>query len=345
MIAMLDLFYAFCSGAFGAMMGASGAFVVTGCMCAIGMAALFGSPDSGFIHNCVTFGPMLLPAVTFAGGAAAAHYARKRGYVPYGEGRNINRALLNLQHPDVILFGGAIGALGYAVSMGMNGLGLGRMLDTSATAIVLIALALKVCFDREILGTPDEPTRKLGRFHPDSPCWQRPLTRAFDKTLYGGLIGGMASCCVAQVLASENAAFAQYGIFLPFAVSCLVLLLNLGGTQAPVTHHITLCAAYAMANGGGNIAWGILAAIIATFAADHLGRAFHMHGDCYVDPAAMAICVTTPLVQWLLPMTGLYQVWAEGLPWCLIAALLAVTWYIQQEQTDSRSSRTGNLAE
>ncbi len=323
---MTELFYAFCAGAFAAMMGASGAFVMTGCMCAIGMAALFAGVEGAFIHNCVAFGPMLLPAVTFAGGAAAAHYARWRGYVPRGEGRNIERALINLSKPDVILFGGFIGMMGYVMSTGLTKLGLGRMMDTSATAVALIALLLKVILDKELLS---KPTVGLFRFHPSAPCWQKSMTRPFDKVLYGGLIAGLAACCVEQVVASENATFAQYGIFLPFAVSCLVLLLNLGGTKAPVTHHITLCAAYAMANGGGSIAWGILAGISATFAADFLGRCFHVHGDCYVDPAAMAICTVTPLVQWLLPMTGLYQLWPDVLPWVILVVTLAASWALQ----------------
>lgn len=325
---LMNLFYAFCSGAFGAMMGASGAFVITGCMCAIGMAALWGGPEGSFIHNCVTFGPMLLPAVTFAGGAAAAHYARWRGYVPYGEGRNIAPALITLQRPDVVLFGGLTGAVGYAMSMGMNQLGLGSAMDTSATAIMIIALALKVLFDHELLGTPDRQTRRIGRYHRSAPCWQRAMTRPFDMALYGALIGGMAGCCVSQVLASENASFAQYGIFVPFGVSCLVLLLNLGGTNAPVTHHITLCAAYAMAS-GGSLGWAVLAAMMATVAADFLGRTFHMHGDCYVDPAAMAITMVAPIVRWLLPTLGLYGILPELLPWALISAWLIISGILQ----------------
>ncbi|MBQ8616086.1 MAG: hypothetical protein IJ418_01110 [Clostridia bacterium] len=331
------LFYAFCAGAFGAMMGASGAFILTGCFCAIGMAALLGGAEGAFIHSCVTFGPYLLPAVTFAGGAAAAHYARLRGYVPYGEGRDIQQALIALGKPDVVLFGGLIGMIGYAMSTGMGLLGLGRLTDTSALSITLIALGLKLLCDHTLMGKADG----LPRYHPDAPCWQATLTRTFDKTLYGALIAGAAACCVQEVLSSENALFAQYGIFLPFGISCVVLLLTLGGTKAPTTHHITLCTAYAMA-AGGSLGWGILAGVLATFAADFLGRTFHMHGDAYVDPAAMAICTVTPLVQWLLPMTGLHQ--TQVLPFMLLGLWLAGAWVFQYRrksfghQTFSRSA-------
>ena len=310
---------------------------MTGCMCMIGMAALFGGADSAFFHNCVTFGPLTLPAITFAGGAAAAHFARKRRYVPQGEGRNITRALLNLQKPDVILFGGIVGTLGYALNVLMTKLGLGAAMDTSATAIVIIALGLKLLFDGELLGRANIPGG-IGRYHPDAPCWQATMTRPFDKVLYGGLIAGMAACCVSQVMASDNAAFAKYGVFLPFGFSSIVLLLNLGGTNAPTTHHITLCAAYTMANGGGSIGWGIIGGIVAVFMADLLGRTFHMYGDCYVDPAALAICVTTPLVQWLLPMTGIYQFLPEFIPWVIIAAAAVVSYLLQRKQARSTPS-------
>ena len=38
---MMNVFYAFCAGAFGAMLGGSAAFALTGVFCAISMAALF----------------------------------------------------------------------------------------------------------------------------------------------------------------------------------------------------------------------------------------------------------------------------------------------------------------
>lgn len=330
---MLNLFYAFCSGAFGAMMGASGAFVMTGCMCVVGMAALFGGAGGDFIHNCLTFGPMMLPAVTFEGGAAAAHYARWRGYVPYGQGKNIEPALINLHKPDVLLFGGFIGMIGYAISTGLGLLGLGDALDTSATAIMLIALTLKLVFDHDPLGKPEG---SISRYSRKAPAWQDTMTQPVDMVLHGLLIGGMASCCVSEVLASENPLVAQYGIFLPFGFSSIVLLLNLGSTRAPTTHHITLCAAYAMA-AGGSIAWGIIAAILAVIASDFLGRTFHLYGDGFVCPAAMSIVFVAPLVRWLLPLTGIYTL-PDVIPVILIAAGLAAACCWQRHANRSHAS-------
>ena len=79
---MMNVFYAFCAGAFGAMLGGSAAFALTGVFCAISMAALFGGADAAFLHTAVAFGPMMLPAVSYAAGATSAHYARWRDMSP-----------------------------------------------------------------------------------------------------------------------------------------------------------------------------------------------------------------------------------------------------------------------
>ena len=73
---MMHIFYAFCGGAFGAILGGSAAFALTGLFCAISMAALMGGADAPFLHTAVAFGPMMLPAVSYAAGATSAHYAR-----------------------------------------------------------------------------------------------------------------------------------------------------------------------------------------------------------------------------------------------------------------------------
>ncbi|MBQ2952168.1 MAG: hypothetical protein IJE07_01285 [Clostridia bacterium] len=330
----MNLFYAFCGGAFGAMLGGSAAFALTGVFCAISMAALFGGTDASFLHTAVAFGPMMLPAVSYAGGATAAHYARWRGYVPYGEGHNTNRALMTLGKPDVILFGGCVGMLGWVCNSLMTTIGLGAIMDTSAAYIWLITLGLKMILDREVFSRPDEQSARLGRFHRRAKAWQDTMTRPFDMVLCGGVIAGFAACCTWEVLASESDAVRQYGVFLPFTVSCIVLVLGQGQTKVPTTHHITLCASYAVAS-GGSVLWGVAAGIAATLAGDFLGRAFHVHGDVYICPAAMAIVVVSLLTMGVLPALNAY-----ALPDVLIGCILAVAMLLSAwlQHRDSKAS-------
>ena len=326
---MMHVFYAFCGGAFGAMLGGSAAFALTGVFCAISMAALFGGVDATFLHTAVAFGPMMLPAVSYAAGATSAHYARWRGYLPWGEGRNTDRALWTLGKPDVILFGGCVGALGWVLNSLMGKIGLGAIMDTSAAYIWFITLALKILLDHEVFSKMDDESARLGRFHRSAKSWQPHMTRPFDMVLYAGVIAGIAACCTAEVLASENETFRQYGVFLPFTVSCVVLVLGQGKTKVPTTHHITICASYAMA-AGGNIGWGVLAGVAVHIAGDFLGRVFHVHGDVYICPAAMSIVVISLIVMGLLPAIGAYAL--TSLPWILLGVLAVGSAFLQRKE-------------
>ena len=334
---MMHIFYAFCGGAFGAILGGSAAFALTGVFCAISMAALLGGADAPFLHTAVAFGPMMLPAVSYAAGATSAHYARWRGYLPYGEGRNTDRALWTLGKPDVILFGGCVGALGWIMNSLMGKIGLGAIMDTSAAYIWFITLTPKIVLDHEVFSKMDDASARLGRFHRRAKSWQPHMTRPFDMVLYAGVIAGIAACCVSEVLASGNEMFRQYGIFLPFTVSCVVLVLGQGKTQVPTTHHITICAAYAMA-AGGNIGWGVLAGVAVHIVGDFLGRVFHVHGDVYICPAAMSIVVVSLIVMGLLPAVGAYSL--TSLPWVLLGFLVIGSAVLQHRDEKSAAKPT-----
>ena len=332
---MMHVFYAFCGGAFGAILGGSAAFALTGVFCAISMAALIGGADAPFLHTALAFGPMMLPAVSYAAGATSAHYARWRGYLPYGEGRNTDRALWTLGKPDVILFGGCIGALGWILNSLMGRIGLGAITDTSAAYIWFITLTLKIVLDHEVFSKMDEASARLGRFHRRAKAWQPHMTRPFDMVLYAGVIAGIAACCTSEVLASSNEVFRQYGVFLPFTVSCVVLVLGQGKTQVPTTHHITVCAAYAMA-AGGNIGWGVLAGVAVHILGDFLGRVFHIHGDVYICPAAMSIVVISLLTKGLLPAVGAYSL--TSLPWICLGVMFILSAWMQHSGNNAASS-------
>nr|MBR4280306.1 hypothetical protein [Clostridia bacterium] len=334
---MMHVFYAFCGGAFGAILGGSAAFALTGVFCAISMAALFGGADVPFLHTAVAFGPMMLPAVSYAAGATSAHYARWRGYIPYGEGRNTDRALWTLGKPDVIIFGGCVGALGWILNTLMGKIGLGAVMDTSAAYIWFITLTLKVILDHEVFSKMDDDSARLGRFHRRAKSWQPHMTRPFDMVLYAGVIAGVAACCTAEALASKNDMLRQYGIFLPFTVSCVVLVLGQGKTRVPTTHHITVCAAYAMA-AGGNIGWGVLAGVTVHILGDFLGRVFHVHGDVYICPAAMSIVVISLVTKGLLPAVSAYTL--TFLPWVLLFVMTAASAWLQHRDSKSDAKQS-----
>jgi hypothetical protein len=115
----------------------------------------------------------------------------------------------------------------------------------------------------------------------------------------------------------------------------VVLVLDQGKTQVPTTHHITICASYAMA-AGGNIGWGVLAGVAVHIVGDFLGRVFHVHGDVYICPAAMSIVVVSLLTKGLLPAVNAYSL--TSLPWVLMGAMVVLAAWLQHRDTKSAAA-------
>lgn len=319
-MSLLNIFFAFCGGAFASMVGSLTAFVFTGITCLIGIAAVIAGTPFNWM-GVISFGGYFSPAISFAGGAAAAAYASYKGYMT--SGKDIGKALIALKKPDVILFGGFVGALGYSINYAFGLIGFAGKVDTVALTIVVIALLFKAIFEKNPVGKLDEGSKKLGRYHVNSGSWQPVLTRTIDKVVYGLIIGGISACATGAMLASEDAAVQSMAAYLPFSISICILLFIMMGIEAPVTHHIVLIASYTMI-AGGNIAWGIVGGIIATFLGDFLSRMFYVHGNSHVDPPSLAIAGGSFIVFVIFPKLGLYNLYPDVTPYIII--LLFVIW-------------------
>jgi hypothetical protein len=272
---------AFAGGAFGAALGALPAFIFTGFMVIAGEAANLISEDiaaevSGLTANevgagitgSIAFGPVFGPHIAFAGGAAAAAYSAKKGYMDtgfdYHEAKNI--AFAQGTKPDVLIVGGLFGILGWGITY-VSATLFSAPWDPIAIGVVLSAIAHRLAFGYSIIGkvrgsglldmtpfereerrTPsgtsetvtdgevatDGGTAATGRFAtepwlPHQYIW----TNVAVLGLVAGLLGGFTA------LATGSA-------FLAFGISAASLVfLNCGVEQIPVTHHITLPASTA----------------------------------------------------------------------------------------------------
>ena len=86
----LWLIAAFGGGAFGAAIGGQTAFIMTGFLYMVGLGGYLGGVNTAPFMDSVVFGPVFGPHIAFLGGAIAAAYAAKRGYMPAGvNGRDI----------------------------------------------------------------------------------------------------------------------------------------------------------------------------------------------------------------------------------------------------------------
>jgi hypothetical protein len=152
---------AFAGGAFGAALGAypalalSGIVVIGGEVLSLltrGLSSAGQAVSVGFTGQ-IALGPVLGPHVAFAGGAAAAAYAARKGYVnsgfTYFEAKNVRVPLGS--RPDVLAVGGAFGVVGMALSQVAGNAGL--PLDPIMLAVVLSALLHRVVLGYPLLGT------------------------------------------------------------------------------------------------------------------------------------------------------------------------------------------------
>ncbi|MCU4925450.1 hypothetical protein OB905_05530 [Halobacteria archaeon AArc-dxtr1] len=280
---------AFAGGAFAASIGALPAFVFTGFMVIAGEALdLAGGGDA--VTGLVGFGPIFGPHVSFAGGAAAAAYAAKKGYLD--DGKDIASAL-GTHNVDVLAVGGLFGVFGFASVELLNYVEFGT--DTIALMVFVSALVHRVVFGYSIIGeitgnnifdmSPAE------RGEDNAPGiwlpWQYKPAGVAMIGLIGGLLGGFVYLETGSVV-------------LIFGISAASLLfLNLGIDDFPVTHHITLpgaVGAFSAAATGFDptvaMVFAILFGLFGAFTGELCNRVFYAHGRTHVDPPAFGIAAS-----------------------------------------------------
>ncbi|WP_254537967.1 hypothetical protein [Halomarina litorea] len=327
------LIAAFAGGAFGAALGALPAFIFTGFAVIAGEAANVATRAVGEaggvdpeavgttgITSAVAFGPVFSPAISFAGGVAAAAYASRRGYMDtgfdYHEAKNIAFALGT--KPDVLAVGGVFGVLGYWLTVLSGTFALPY--DSIAMGVVLSAGIARVAFGYPLIGKVRGASildmspfaREQRRVIGDA------ATRRDDPTADGGEARGrfmvepwlphqyewanVATIGVVVGILGAFIAIQTGSTFLAFGISAASLVfLNCGVEQIPVTHHISLVSSAAAvavtAEGTGLVSGGLLLAVLvgglfgclAALFGELFQRIFYAHGDTHWDPPAAAI--------------------------------------------------------
>ncbi len=294
---------AFAGGAFAASIGALPAFVFTGFMVIAGEMLSLGA-DIGSVTGLVGFGPIFGPHVSFAGGAAAAAYAARQGYLD--DGKDIASAL-GTHNVDVLVVGGLFGVFGFASVELLNFYEFGT--DNIALMVFVSALVHRVVFGYSIIG---EITGKnildmspAERGEENAPGiwlpWQYKPQGVAMIGLIGGLLGGFIYLETGSVV-------------LVFGISAASLLfLNLGIDDFPVTHHITLPGAVgafsAAATGFGPttaMVFAIVFGLFGAFSGELCNRVFYAHGKTHVDPPAFGIAASG-LLATVLVIVGVFD--------------------------------------
>lgn len=333
------LLIAFVGGAFGAAIGALPALSLAGVVVAIGelhniaqgypaapSADLTVLGASG-LTGSVGLAPGLGPHVAFAGGAAAAAFAGRRGFTEttfeYHDAKAIQRPLG--ARPGALVAGGAFGVLGVLlVTLSVT---LRLPWDPIAFSIVVSALLHRIAFGYPLFGAVRGATRldmtPFERRERRSPLVEEDEIsdrHAFSRryavepwlpyqsqwgrlVLLGALVGGFSAFLTYRTASP----------FLAFGIALAALaFVSLGVRNVPVTYHMALPASFAVVGlaGGATTATGFAAGvtvstallvgvsfgIVCALVGELSQRALYAHADTHLDPPAVAIVVGTFLI-------------------------------------------------
>ncbi|SEO82565.1 hypothetical protein SAMN04487948_105348 [Halogranum amylolyticum] len=347
-VIVINVIAAFAGGAFGAALGALPAFIFTGFMVIAGESANLvsraigdaGAADVailGSITGSIGFGAVFGPHISFAGGAAAAAYAAKKGYMDtgfdYHEAKNITHALGT--RPDVLAVGGAFGILGYFITL-TSGTLLAAPWDPIAMGVVLSAFAHRLAFGYDIIGDARKGLMNMKPFEAEERrVMGEAATNGGETATDGGetarflvepwlphqykwpnvtMIGFVVGILGGFIALTTGSPFLAFGIS-----AATLLFLNLGVANIPVTHHMSLPASTAaLAVVGGSAPESLAAAgvapllvggvfgIVGALAGEVVQRIFYAHADTHLDPPAFAIVIATFIIA-LLTFAGVFS--------------------------------------
>jgi len=290
----------FAAGIFGAAFGALPVFVLCGLFGIIGATAkICGAGD--VLTNVLTWGLLLGPQTSFAGGIAAAAYAAKRGYIP--SGRDICSGLMGLNKTDVLLIGGLFGAIGQLLMIlfnlvpNINGI---AWTNTLALSVVVSTAIARIAFCKQ--GVFGKVETGMNRWRPTSKVFWLPWQSKPSQLLLIGIAMGIPAAYI--VTANPDMLLIMFGI------GAFSLIFLQYGTRIPVTHHIGLAAAY-FAFVTGNFWWAATMGLVAVYLAEFFACVFLIHADSHIDPPTCSLVVVFSLHP-LLSLTGIFDKAANG---------------------------------
>ncbi|MCF0246988.1 MAG: hypothetical protein HUJ86_00090 [Synergistes sp.] len=285
---MFALIAAFGGGAFGALLGALPAFIMTGVFAIAGSLISAAGAGSDIAVGFLAFGSFMGPHVAFGGGVAAAAYAAKKGVLKAGN--DILTPLNGFGEADVIIVGGIFGIIGYVIWALLMMTPFGPLTDAVACTV-----AISGCISRLVFGK----TGLTGKYTGKGPRVYVTGGKGFVYNVLLGAVVGITVSFIAALL--EGPALASFPVVC-FGFSAITLIFAQTGFGIPTTHHITLPGALgAIAGmtlwGPYGAAFGIVIAILASLLGDFAGNTFNSYNDSHIDPPAITIFILTFVVN------------------------------------------------
>ncbi len=287
-MSIFGIIAAFGGGILGSYVGAVPAFIMTGFLALIGNLITAAGVAGDVAVGVLAFSSFIGPNVAFAGGVAAAAYARKAGKLE--NGADLTTALYGLNAPDVLLVGGVFGACGYVIAnlIGMTPLGSGMFAtDLPGITVVILGITARLVFGET--GLTGKYTGSGSRQY---------ITNVPQEAMMGLGIGIVVSFCA--VMVNDFGGAVALGAFpvICFGFAAVTLTFTVMGTGVPGTHHIFLPAALGAvtgitAFGPWGCVLGVVFGVAGSIMGNFFGNTFNSYCDSHIDPPAFTIFILT----------------------------------------------------
>lgn len=280
------LIAAFGGGAFGALIGAIPAFILTGILALVGGILGLAGISEPSVGN-ITFGSFLGPHIAFAGGVAAAAFAANKRKTLENPS-DILTPLYGINDYPVVIIGGIFGILGFLFNY-LYGTVLNFNTDLPAISVFTVLIISRLTFGK---------TGLIGKYVGDGkrellPKGKLLINHILLGTVVSIVVGGVAISMINSGVSEE--AMSMYAI-LCFGISATSLIFLQTGFACPVTHHITLPVASVVVM-TGNLFIGIIVGILCAVGWLIAGNIINSHCDTYIDPPATVIFISIFIIN------------------------------------------------
>lgn len=293
---LYQIIAAFGGGVFGALIGGTNAFIFTGITGLAGVVLLL-SGNGDILISSVAGGPYLAPHVGFAGGVAALAIINKHKDKFIDQYKNIEdyehtkemkvklesyrdidglstfTPLYSFSNIQAILVGGLFGAGGYFLNYYFAEI-FNLPVDTVALTIVISNLLVRIFIGK---GT-------INKFEGGS----------FYDQVNSNILFNMAWAIPFSIVASY-VTFTMGNELIVFYISAFSLILNSIGESIPVTHHISLTAAYATL-AFNNIWIGMLVGLLAMLIGEYFDVTVNKHAETLIDMPSFVIALLSFII-------------------------------------------------
>ena len=291
---VFEFIAAFGGGIFGAAIGALPAFILTGVVAIISSIAIMAGV-ADVTMGMVAFGSFVGPHVAFAGGVAAAAYARKKGLLE--NGADIATSLAGLNNAGVLLVGGIFGILGCGIKT-LFGLFMAGNVSTKLVTdlpgitVFFSGIIARLAFGERGLGSAIE-NKTAGLKNPMNWVWW---------IGYALVVSCMFVVLVYTTPVAYEAIAGGYATFI-FGLAATGLIFAEVGQGYPGWHHVGLIAALGVINGyaalgvAGGILVGVVCGVIAGILCELETGLINSDVDSHIDGPAFAIFLMTIVVN------------------------------------------------